>query len=80
MHARNSQLIERFGSPSGAGTTYVLGELRYLAQHSLLSVPEAMLRTFLKYIAYKIGRRESMLSVNWKRRLSMHKRYWTAES
>ncbi|MFK7875911.1 MAG: glycosyltransferase family 2 protein [Paracoccaceae bacterium] len=78
MHAHNAQLIENFGSPSGAGKAFVLGELHYLARHAPLRIPEAIVRTFVKYFAYKIGRREHKLSLAWKRRLSMHKRFWEA--
>lgn len=76
MHAQNAQLIENFGSPSGAGRAFVLGELWYLYNHAPARIPEACLRTVLKYTAYKIGRRENRLSLAWKKRLSMHKRYW----
>jgi rhamnosyltransferase len=78
MHAQNRKLIEDFGSPSGAGKNFVLGELRYLAGVAPWRVPEAILRTLLKYTAYKLGRREEKISLSWKKRLSMHKRYWPA--
>ncbi|MAZ20495.1 glycosyltransferase [Roseovarius sp.] len=78
MHAQNRKLIEDFGSPSGAGKNFVLGELRYLAGVAPWRVPEAILRTVLKYTAYKLGRREEKISLSWKKRLSMHKRYWPA--
>lgn len=79
MHSRSQDLLQHFGSPSGAGREFVLQELRYLAKHSPLRIPEACVRTLLKYTAYKLGRKESDLGLGLKRRLSMHKHFW-AES
>lgn len=79
MHAQTPGLIENFGSPLGAGRAYVIGEQKYLLRNAPLRIPEAMLRTLLKYGAYKMGRREDRLSLVWKRRLSMHKFHWRSQ-
>lgn len=76
MHTHHKILIENFGAPSGAGFAFVIGELRYLLRTNLWLIPEACLRTGLKFAAYKMGRKESIFSLAWKRRLSMHKRFW----
>lgn len=76
MHAQNRSLIENFGSPSGAGIDFMLGEQKHLAQTAPWRMPEAILRTGLKFSAYKLGRREDKISLAWKKRLSMHRRYW----
>lgn len=78
MHVHNRRLIENFGSPSGAGKAFVFGELRYLAKIAPWRIFEGLVRTLLKYGAYKMGCREDRLSLAWKKRLSMHKHYWTA--
>lgn len=78
MHVQNRRLIDNFGSPSGAGFAFMMGELKYLAHTAPWRMPEAMMRTGLKFSAYKLGRREDKISLAWKKRLSMHKRYWLA--
>ena len=79
MHVHHKKLIENFGSPSGAGLAFVIGEIRYLLGTAFWRIPEALVRSGLKFTAYKMGRLEHKLSLEWKRRLSMHKRFW-AES
>lgn len=76
MHAHHKSLIRNFGSPSGAGFAFVLNELKYLVRTAPWRIPEAIFRTGLKFTAYKMGQKENHLSVSWKRRLSMHKRFW----
>lgn len=76
MHVHHKSLIENFGSPSGTGLAFVLGELKYLLRKAPWRIPEASIRTGLKFAAYKMGHKEDRFSMAWKRRLSMHKRFW----
>lgn len=78
MHAQNRRLIENFGSPSGAGMEFMLQEQKYLARSELWRIPEAVLRTFLKYGAYRLGLLEDQLSLDLKKRLSMNRLYWSS--
>lgn len=76
MHERNWPILKDFGSLGGTGRQFVMKEIAHLARHQPWLVPQAILRTFLKFAAYKLGSHEKSLSLSWKRRLSMHKRYW----
>ena len=76
MHTQNWPILKDFGTLGGTGRQFVLKELAHLARTRPWLVPAAILRTFLKFFAYKLGSHEKSLSLSWKRRLSMHKRYW----
>jgi rhamnosyltransferase len=76
LHARENWLIKEFGRASGEGRRFVVSELAYLWPRSWWLVPSAMIRTVLKFAAYKLGKREDKLSIEWKRSLSMHPGFW----
>lgn len=76
LHAREAWLLERLGKPEGEGTRFVRSEMHYLMHHAPWRLPEAALRTLLKYAGYRLGRAERRLPLWLKRRLSMHRRYW----
>ena len=77
LHARESWLLRSLGKPEGEGLRFVSSETRYLWRHSPFSLPEAALRTLLKYMGYRLGQSERRLPVWLKRRLSMHSSYWS---
>ncbi|HMY29134.1 MAG TPA: hypothetical protein PK211_09185, partial [Agitococcus sp.] len=67
----------QFGSVSGEGLRFVKSELRCVCQkRQFLLVFSVIIRTFAKYVAYKIGRYERLLPLGLKRFLSMHRGYW----
>lgn len=76
LHARESWLIEQFGSASGEGRRFVVSELKYLAKHGPQHVPSALARTIAKYAGYKVGRRESRIAPGLKYRLGLNRQYW----
>lgn len=76
MHSRARDLLSKFGSAQSEGVTFVKSELRYLGRTSPLRIPEAVMRTAAKYLAYKLGNAEERLPLSWKRQLSMHRRFW----
>ena len=77
-HRREAWLLQQFGRPSGEGKRFVLSELRYLAHEQLIRIPEALVRTGLKFAGYQLGLREASLPAGLRHRLSLHKGYWTA--
>lgn len=79
LHSRESWLLQKLGGPGGEGLRFVLSELRYLSKHAPLLIPEAMLRTVVKYLGYRLGRMERYLSPRLKMRLSMQKAFWNRE-
>lgn len=76
LHHRESWLLEWLGKPEGEGRRFVLSEIRYLLRKAPWRLPEAALRTVLKYAGYRLGKIEHKLPLRLKRALSMHKRYW----
>ncbi len=78
FHAREPWLLENFGTPTGEGGRLVLAELRERMSGSLLTVPLAFLRAFVKLSGYWLGRHESALMRSLKKRLSMNPGYWEA--
>jgi rhamnosyltransferase len=75
-HARESSMLSQWGSLGGEGLRFVRSETRYLMAHEPLSIPSAYLRTFLKYSAYHLGKKEKWLPVGLKRRMSMNRGFW----
>ena len=76
LHARESWLIREFGATGGEGGRFVRSELNYLWPRYWWFIPSALVRTALKLVGYRLGRIERKLSIRWKRRLSMHHRFW----
>jgi len=76
LHARESWLLQEFGSTGGEGSRFVRSELNFLWPGHWWFIPSALIRTALKLVGYRLGRIENKLSVKWKRRLSMHHRFW----
>lgn len=76
MHYRAADLLSAFGTPQGAGRAFVTAEQRFLIRNAPLFIPEALLRTMIKYIAYKLGLRESSFPIEIKRKISMNRGFW----
>ncbi len=76
FHNQQRWLIDKFGEPGGYGLKFVKSELSYLLRNSPQYIPEAILRTISKYIAYKLGRHEKNIPDKLKFRLSMNRQYW----
>lgn len=76
FHARESWLRQSFGGAEGEGKRFVISEFKYVLSRSPSLVISIVIRTFVKYIAYKVGLNESHISSKIKSRLSMHPRFW----
>ena len=76
LHVRESWLLREFGEARGEGGRFVRSELSYLWPQNAPLILSAVVRTALKLLGYKLGRKEGMLSLGWKRRLSMHREFW----
>jgi rhamnosyltransferase len=62
---------------SEAGVKFALGQLKHLVSSGAWAwVPRTTLELGLKFVAYQLGRREQLMPVSWKRKLSMHPHYW----
>jgi len=80
FHNREAWMRERFGTAEGEGMRFVLSELRYLLGHGAYLVPSAVVRTGLKYLAYRLGLMEGRLPLALKTWLSMHKGFWRRQA
>jgi rhamnosyltransferase len=80
LHSRESWLLDEFGKTNGEGLRFVQSELSYLVRHNPALIPAALWRTVLKFGGYRLGRLENRLRPALKRRLSMHHRFWVAET
>jgi len=76
FHHREQWLLAWLGKAEGEGKRFVLSEIRYLWRHAPWRLPEAAIRTLLKYAGYRLGKAEARLPLALKRRLSMHHGYW----
>jgi rhamnosyltransferase len=77
LHARESWLIDQFGSASGEGRRFVVSEIKHLIRKHPHLLPSAMARTLAKYLGYKIGRREKGIASSLKYHLGLNRRYWS---
>lgn len=76
LHQREAWLLEWLGSAEGEGVRFVRSEARYLLKNAPWRLPEAGVRTVLKYAGYRLGKLESHLPLSLRRRFSMHSGYW----
>ncbi|RMF44250.1 MAG: glycosyltransferase [Deltaproteobacteria bacterium] len=76
FHRDHQWLLQTFGRAEGEGRRFVLSELRYLLEHAPGRVPEALLRTVLKYLGYRLGRHYDRLPRQILPILSMNRGYW----
>jgi rhamnosyltransferase len=77
LHAREKWLVDQFGSASGEGRRFVVSEFKYLLKHGPHLFPSAILRTFAKYLGYRLGRYESGLAPRLKYHLGLNRHYWS---
>ena len=76
LHAKQPWMLREFGQTGAAGWRFVRSELSYLWPSHFWLFPSALLRTVLKLIGYRLGRKEEVLGLFWKRKFSLHHRFW----
>jgi rhamnosyltransferase len=79
LHAKQPWMLREFGQASGDGWRFVRSELAYLWPSHFWLLPSALLRTALKLIGYRLGRKEKFVSLFWKQQFSLHHRFWQQE-
>ncbi len=78
FYGRERWIAQTFGSARGEGKRYLLAELRALHEAGdWYLIPEALLRTGLKLLGYRLGHLERHLPRRLKRHLGMFSNYWT---
>lgn len=77
-HVRSRELLESFGSPTGEGRRYVIAELAFLIRENLYwRLPESMVRNAMKFVAYHLGKRYTVLPMGLARWCSLNRGWWT---
>ena len=77
FHAEEPWIRERFGIAETEGKRYVRSEFTYLLGEAPWLIPSAILRTFLKFLGYRLGMLEAYLpKILKKSYLTMNKNYW----
>lgn len=76
MHNRERWMLDQVGEPTGEGVRFVRSELRFLLKESPWLIPSALLRSALKYFAYRLGRHENFIPRLLKKKISMNAKYW----
>ena len=76
LHIREPWIISEFGKAEGEGFRFVASELSYLLQHAFWQIPEALLRTVVKYAAYRLGLMEARIPLRLKLYMSMNPEYF----
>lgn len=80
FHAEEPWVIAQFGGAGSEGWRFVKSELKYLAVNAPWRIPEALLRTGLKFTAFKLGRLHKHLPEKLVLALSSHRAYWSQSS
>jgi rhamnosyltransferase len=76
FHARESWVRKKFGGAGGEGRRFVISELKFLGLGRLHQWPGSIIRNALKLVGFKLGLEERRLPIRWKRKISMHRKYW----
>jgi rhamnosyltransferase len=77
FHATQPFLLENFGKPGGEGLKFAISELKYTFKNgNILWGFNSILRTFIKFLGYKLGLIHLRLPVSMVKSLSMHKDFW----
>jgi len=76
LHRDQNWILREYGKPEGEGGRYIRSEMAYLFKHAPQLIPSSLLRTFLKYLGYKLGNHYHLLPTFIRRSLSMNRGYW----
>jgi len=76
FHTDQSWIRSSFGGAGGEGKYFILSEIKFLARNAPLWIPVACLNNLAKIIGYKLGQSYQRIPLNFRKKISMHKRYW----
>ena len=76
FHEGTPWMLEAFGGATGEGKRFVRAEIAFLWSRAPWLIPSAVLRTFLKLAAYRLGRAWRRLPRPVCRWASMNRRFW----
>jgi len=76
FHASEPWISEQFGVAEKEGMRFVVSELRYMLEYAIWRIPEALLRTLLRYVGFKCGLNEHWFPGWFKQKMSMNPAYF----
>lgn len=76
FHARERWIRDSFGQAEGSGVAFVKMEIKAILKRNPLLLFEMVARDGMKFLGYRLGLHESMLSNGIKKHISMTRRYW----
>lgn len=79
FHAKEPWLRQELGGAESEGLKFVISEIKYLLRHAFWMIPEAMLRTIIRYAGFRLGLEERHIPLNIKRKISMNPGYFKIE-
>jgi rhamnosyltransferase len=77
LHADESWILTKYGRPSGEGRQFVMSEVKFLLSNAGFLVPSCLYRTFIKYMAYKLGTYHRKIPTRIKLVLTRNASYWS---
>jgi rhamnosyltransferase len=75
-HATNHWLIDEFGKADGEGVRYLKSEVKYVIKNNILVLPKMLASIGAKFVGYKLGLMYDKLSLNQRKKFSMHRGFW----
>jgi len=75
-HSTNHWLLDEFGKADGEGLKYLKSEFVYVLKNNILVLPKMLASIGAKFFGYKLGMMHERLTLNQKKRFSMHRKYW----
>lgn len=76
FHNTEPWIRQSFGGAGGEGKRFIISEVKYLLKNAPLKVFVSCVNNASKILGYKLGQNYRRIPLVWKRKFSMHKRYW----
>lgn len=77
FHVCQYHVLDKFGTPTGAGKKFVKSEITLLLKRGKsFLLPESLLRSIAKYFAYNLGKHYSLLPRRLAAYCSLHPHWW----
>ena len=79
FHENDKWILREFANAEKSGFRFVKEEMEYLIKHSKQNlIFYGLLRNFVKYFGYKLGKTEKRMPLSLKKKLSMYKGFWSS--
>lgn len=76
FHSHETWIRQDFGGAEGEGAKFVISEFKYLLKHAIWLIPEAFIRTLLRYTGFRLGLLEKWIPLRFKKMLAMNKSFF----